>query len=116
MFPTHKKLLIATKKIAALSKLEQKLFPIEKSKIVFDLLTITTHFYLANKPLSIKQIFLSLDYSENGIRKQLRRLIAQKWLKVNRSSNDKRIYYIIPTAKLLSSFKKYTSVLENLFR
>ena len=116
MLPTHIKLLIATKKIAALSKLEQKLFPIEKSKIVFDLLTITTHFYLANKPLSIKQIFLSLDYSENGIRKQLRRLIAQKWLKVNRGINDKRIYYIIPTAKLLKSFKKYTTVLENLFK
>jgi DNA-binding MarR family transcriptional regulator len=114
--PKHQKLLLATKKIATLSKLEQKLFPIEKSKIVFDLLTITTHFYLANKPLSIKQIFLSLDYSENGIRKQLRRLIAQKWLKVDRSINDKRIYYIIPTAKLLNSFKKYTTALENLFR
>jgi len=112
----NQKLLLATKKIAALSKLEQQLFPIEKSKIVFDLLIITTHFYLAKKPLSNKQIFLSLDYSESGVRKQLRRLIAQKWIKVNRSTNDKRIYCIIPTAKLLNSFKKYINELENLFR
>ncbi len=112
----NQRLLTATKKIVELSKLEQSLFPIDKSKIVFDLLTITTYFFLANNPLTIKQIFLSLDYSESGIRKHLRRLIAQKWLKVVRSNNDKRSYHVIPTAKLLRSFKKYINVLENLFR
>jgi DNA-binding MarR family transcriptional regulator len=112
---SQKKLLIVTKKISQLSKFERKLFPIKNSKLIFDLLTVTTHYFLANKPLSIKQIYLTLGYSENGIRKQLKRLTTSKWLKIVKNPKDRRISYIVPTVKLINTFSKYSDYLENLF-
>ena len=111
----QKNLITVLSKIIFVSNLERKFFPIENSKLVFDLLTTTTYYFLANKPLSIKQICLTLDYSENGIRKQLKRLITSKWLKIVKNPYDRRITYIVPTIKLIKSFSKYSNFLENLF-
>jgi hypothetical protein len=96
-----------------LSELERKIFPVENSLLVLDLILLVMKSYLSNENLSLKQIFLSLEYSDNGIRKKIRKLIKDDWLKIIAYKKDKRIKLIFPTNKLLISFEKYIDFFDS---
>lgn len=108
-------LLLNTQKLNELSRWGKKLFPIRNSSIVFDLILIVNHYNLINQNLTLKKIFLSLPYSENGIRKQIRHLVKFGWLDIYKSRIDGRIKLVKPSKKLIKSYKKYCDLLDSLF-
>lgn len=90
--------------------------PLEQSALAYDLLTLASHHTISGTPLSLKQLFLLLEYSEAGVRKQLRRCIKDGWLRLDGSTNDKRVRVVVAEPKLLQTLTDYAELLKNSYR
>lgn len=86
--------------------------PMEQSTLAFDLISLVTHQTIHGKPISLKHLFISLNYSEAGVRKQLRRCIKEQWLRLDDSSLDKRVRLVIAEPKLVALFHEYGELLR----
>lgn len=86
--------------------------PMEQSTLAFDLISLVTHQTIHGKPISLKHLFISLNYSEAGIRKQLRRCIKEQWLRLDGSTSDGRVRLVIAEPKLVALFHKYGELLR----
>ena len=93
---------------------EEENLPLDGSKLVYDLLTLCVHYYASDVPLTIKHLNLLLSqYSQAGIRNQLRRCVRDGWLKIIASDSDKRSRLIVVEHKLLCSMQKYVELLRD---
>jgi hypothetical protein len=70
---------------------EKSNLPIEQSALALDLFLVIVHNTLRDRPLTLKQLFNSVDFSEAGIRKHLKRLLAEGWCSLEGSAKDKRL-------------------------
>lgn len=86
---------------------EDKHLPINGSLLVLDMLTLVAHFSICNEPLSLKQLNALLDYSEAGIRKQLRNCISQGWFDLVDSPHDKRLKMVVAQPRLIKTMKAF---------
>jgi hypothetical protein len=91
---------------------EEKNFPIEASLLAYDLLICVCFYTLSDAPLSYKQMFLTLPFSKNGIRKQLNKFVADEWIEICTDVADKRIRYVVALPKLLDVLNDYLAVRE----
>lgn len=91
----------------AVRQWEDEHFPLEGSLLVFDLLMVAALHTLRRNVLSLKQLHVQLNYSEAGIRKQLKRCIDQGWLELIQAKEDRRVKYIVSTPKLLKMLQQY---------
>jgi hypothetical protein len=89
--------------------------PMEQSTLAYDLLTLVTHQTIHSQPISLKHLFVSLNYSEAGIRKQLRRCIKDEWLRLEDSTQDRRVRHVIAEPKLVALFNNYADVIRNAY-
>lgn len=89
---------------------EEKNLPIEASLLAYDLLICVCFHTLSDAPLSYKQMFLTLPYSKNGIRKQLSKLVADRWIEICTDVDDKRIRYVVALPKLLDVLNDYIQI------
>ena len=89
--------------------------PLDGSLLAFDLLTVVAHHTLLGQALNLKQLNTQLNYSEAGVRKQLKRCISQGWLQLQSDKNDKRAKFIIATAKLLKILTKHQQFLSHTY-
>ena len=86
--------------------------PMEQSTLAFDLISLVAHQTIHGKPISLKHLFVSLNYTEAGIRKQLRRCIKEEWLRLDDSTTDRRVRLVIAEPKLVALFHKYGELLR----
>jgi DNA-binding MarR family transcriptional regulator len=86
--------------------------PMEQSMLAYDLLALVTHRTVHSQPISLKHLFILLNYSEAGIRKQLRRCIRDEWLRLEDGTQDRRVRYVVAEPKLVALFECYADVLQ----
>lgn len=87
----------------------------ERSALAYDLLALTAHHTVLGTPLSLKHLFALLNYSEAGVRKQMRRCISDGWISLESVSNDKRVRVVVAQPKLLLALKEYADLLGKVY-
>ena len=113
---SHKKLIPITKSVLRVREWERKNLPIEQSQLALDLFLIISYNTLIEKPLTLKQLFHSIDFSEAGIRKHLRRLLNEEWCQLRGDSNDKRLKLVVAQPKMLLALDEYSKILTTAFK
>jgi predicted transcriptional regulator len=91
---------------------EKSNLPIEQSALALDLFLVIVHNTLRDRPLTLKQLFNSVDFSEAGIRKHLKRLLAEGWCSLEGSAKDKRLRHVVAQAKMLAALDRYTEAMR----
>jgi hypothetical protein len=104
-----------TEAILTVRDWEEENLPMERSALTYDLLAVTAHHTVVGTPLSLKHLFTLLNYSESGVRKQLRRCIRDGWINLESVTNDKRVRVVVAQPKLLLALKEYADLLRNMY-
>ena len=94
---------------------EKANLPIEQSALALDLFLVIAYNSLRGKPLTLKSLFHSIDFSEAGIRKHLRRLLSEGWCVLEGSEHDKRLRHVVAQPKMLYALEDYIEVLKDAF-
>lgn len=94
---------------------EKAHLPIEQSALAMDLFLVIAYNTLRGKPLTLKLLFHSLDFSEAGIRKHLRRMLSEGWCALEGAEHDKRLRHVVAQPKMLNALADYVQVLRNAF-
>ena len=108
-------LLIFAQNLAKVRNWEKRNLPVEQSSLALDLFLVISYNTLKGKPLTLKLLFHSIDFSEAGIRRHLRRLLADEWCSFEGAEHDKRLRYVVALPKMLSALAEYTEVLKDAF-
>ncbi len=112
---TSKELLILAENVAKVRNWEKCNLPVEQSALALDLFLVIAYNTLKGKPLTLKLLFHSIDFSEAGIRKHLKRLLADEWCSFEGAEHDKRLRHVVAQPKMLSALAEYTEVLKDAF-
>jgi len=91
------------------------ILPIEQSALAMDLFLVIAYNTLRGKPLTLKLLFNSIDFSEAGIRKHLRRMLSDNWCSLEGTEHDKRLRYVVAQPKMLHALEDYIGVLRDAF-
>mgnify|MGYP000001607398 CR=1 FL=1 len=94
---------------------EKSNLPIEQSALALDLFLVIAYNTLKGKPMTLKLLFHSIDFSEAGIRKHLKRLLADGWCSLEGTEHDKRLRHVVAQPKMISALTDYTEVLKDAF-
>ena len=113
--PPYTELQQITEAMLTVRDWEEENLPIERSALAYDLLAVTAHHTVVGTPLSLKHLFTLLNYSEAGVRKQMRRCIRDGWIDLESVSNDKRVRVVVAQPKLLLALKEYADLLRNVY-
>jgi hypothetical protein len=113
--PQYTELQPITEAMLTVRDWEEENLPMERSALAYDLLAVTAHHTVGGKPLSLKHLFTLLNYSEAGVRKQLRRCIRDEWIGLERVGHDKRVRIVVAQPKLLLALKDYADLLRNVY-
>lgn len=111
----NKEVLPITKNAIKVRDWERSNLPIEQSALALDLFLVIAYNTLKGKPLTLKLLFHTIDFSEAGIRKHLKRLLADGWCSLEGSVHDKRLRHVVAQPKMLSALTDYTTVLKDAF-
>ena len=90
--------------------------PVEHSQLALELILIISLNTLIGKPLSLKLLFNSVEFSEAGIRKSLRKLLAEDWCQLISDVKDKRLKLIVAQPKMLVALADYSNLLSSAFK
>lgn len=110
-----KDVLPITENVIKVRHWEKSNLPIEQSALALDLFLVIAYNTLKGKPLTLKSLFHSIDFSEAGIRKHLKRLLTDGWCSLEGTEHDKRLRHVVAQPKMLSALKDYTAVLKDAF-
>lgn len=94
---------------------EKNNMPHGASAIGVELILIVSRYTLLAEPISLKSLFMSMSYSEAGIRKHLRYLTKYGWISIVGDKKDKRIKRVVANIKLLDILENYSLFSENIF-
>ncbi len=86
---------------------ERENLPSPQSSLAYEIFLFIAHYSLIDQPLTLKQLFLSLNYSETAIREQLSRLIDEGLCRIEGGIKDKRLKHIIACPSMLELIDKY---------
>ena len=75
----NRELIPVTESALKVRNWEKTNLPIEQSALAMDLFLVIAYNTLRGKPLTLKLLFHSIDFSEAGIRKHLRRMLSEGW-------------------------------------
>lgn len=112
----HKALIPITETVIKVREWERKHLPIEQSQLALDLFLIISYNTLIEKPLTLKLLFHSTDFSETGIRKHLHRLLIDEWCQVVGDVRDKRLKFVVAQPKMLSALSEYSKILSEAYK
>lgn len=108
-------LITTTENLLKVRGWEKTNLPIEQSALALDLFLVIAYNTLRGQPLTLKLLFRSIDFSEAGIRKHLRRLLSEGWCTLEGASHDKRLRHVVAQPKMLLALSDYVKVLEQAF-
>ncbi len=112
---SKKELIPATEKALKVRDWEKANLPIEQSALAMDLFLIIAYNTLCGKPLTLKLLFHSINFSEAGIRKHLRKLLSENWCRLEGVEHDKRLRHVVAQPKMLHALEDYIEVLRQSF-
>jgi len=104
------KWLLETRKITASH------LPIGHSFIPYDLLIHVYNSQFNDEPLTVKNLFSKLHYSEMGTRSHFNRLTNNGWINLESSNQDSRVKICSPTEKFLSQFDLISSNIQKIIQ
>jgi hypothetical protein len=96
-----------TSALIAVRTWEKMNLPLSQSTLAYEIILLIAHHTVCNKPLTLHQLFYSIDYSETGIRKQLTKLIKDDWCSLIKGTSDKRLKHVVASEKLLILLDNY---------
>lgn len=112
----HKELLFFIEGIQKVRAWEKENLPsADQSVLAFDIFILISYHTLRKQPLTLKQLFHSVNFSEAGVRKHLRRLLRDNWCALERAQHDKRLRYVIAQPKMLYGLSDYIDTLKDEF-
>ena len=94
---------------------EKTHLPIEQSALALDLFLVIAYNTLRGEPLTLKRLFHSLNFSEAGIRKHLRRMLNEGWCTLEGSEHDKRLRHVVAQPRMIEALSDYVAVLRDAF-
>ena len=94
----------------------KKHLPIENSQLALQLILIISYNTMIKKPLTLKLLFHSVDFSEAGIRKQLRKLLVEDWCCLVEDVKDKRLKLVVAQPKMLNALSEYSELLTSAYK
>lgn len=112
----HRSLLPITRSALRVREWERKNLPIEQSQLALDLFLMISYNTLLEKPLTLKQLFHSIEFSEAGIRKHLTRLLNDDWCVLISDKSDKRIKLVVAQSKMLVALSEYSKLLSTAYK
>ncbi len=86
--------------------------PVEQSALAYELILLVLERTLNGSPLTLKELFHSLPYSETGIRKQLVRFVKGGTMRIEVSRRDGRVRHVVAEPGLIDLFDGLTAVLQ----
>jgi len=89
--------------------------PTENSLIAYDIVLILAIHNYSKSTITVKQLFSSVPYSYTAIRKHYQRLLADDWIELYSDTVDKRIKFVRPTTKFVSTMNQYAETINDLF-
>lgn len=116
-FPTPPRieLIPATEKAIQVRAWEKAHLPIEQSALALDLFLVIAYNSLCDRPLTLKLLFCSINFSEAGIRKHLRRMLDEGWCALEGCPHDRRLRRVVAQPKMLAALADYVAVLREAF-
>ncbi len=108
-------LLPATENALKVRFWEKANLPIEQSALALDLFLVIAYNTLRGQPLTLKLLFHSIDFSEAGIRKHLRRMLTEGWCVLEGNERDKRLRHVVAQPKMMDALADYIGVLKDAF-
>lgn len=115
-FKSHKALIPITENAIRVRDWEKKHLPIEQSALALDLFLLISYNTLIGSPLTLKTLFHSIDFSEAGVRKHLRRLLSEEWCLLIGNERDRRLRHVVAQHKMLLALNAYSKVLTKAYR
>lgn len=94
----------------------KKNLPIENSQLALQLILIISYNTMIKKPLTLKLLFHSVDFSEAGVRKQLRKLLIEDWCCLVEDLKDKRLKLVVAQPKMLYALTEYSELLTSAYK
>jgi len=85
---------------------EKTNLPSSDSGLGHHIFLLIAHHSLSGSHLTLNQLYYSINYSVTGIRKQLFRLIKNKWCYLEASDFDKRVKFIVASEKMMLLFER----------
>lgn len=113
---SHKELIPITENVIRVREWEKKHLPIEQSALALDLFLLISYNTLIGRPLTLKTLFHSVDFSEAGVRKHLRRLLSEEWCSLIGNERDRRLRHVVAQPKMLQALNAYSKILKNSYR
>lgn len=113
---SHKELIPITENAIRVRDWEKKHLPIEQSALALDLFLLISYNTLIGNPLTLKTLFHSIDFSEAGVRKHLRRLLSEEWCLLIGNERDRRLRHVVAQPKMLLALNAYSKVLTKAYR
>lgn len=113
---TIKKIIPIARNVLKVRQWEKENLPNAQSGLALDLFLVISYNTLLGRPLTLKTLFCTLDFSEAGIRKQLRKLLEDQWIALEGNLKDKRLKHVIAQPKMIAALEQYSMLLKNSFR
>ena len=113
---TRKKITISiAKTVLQVREWKRENLPNANSELALELFFVISYHSLLEKPLNLKVLFCTLNFSEAGIRKQLQLLLNDEWITFVGNQNDKRSKHVVAQPKMITAFNKYCLLLKTSF-
>jgi DNA-binding MarR family transcriptional regulator len=90
--------------------------PLSQSRIAFDLFMLIGHSSQVEQPLTLKELFNSLKYSERGVRYVLEQFVDSGWCEIVGSEQDRRFRLVVATQRLVDKLIEYEQVVLGHYR
>jgi hypothetical protein len=90
--------------------------PLSQSRIAFDLFMLIGHSSQVEQPLTLKELFNSLKYSERGVRYVLEQFVDSGWCEIVGSDQDRRFRLVVATQRLVDKLIEYEQVVLSNYR
>lgn len=99
-----------TQSVQHIRQWEDAHLPVSQSRLAFDLFMLIAHSAETESPMTLKQLFHSMRYSERGIRYVLEQFVAGGWCEITSHQEDKRSRRVMATDKLRIALREYEAV------
>jgi DNA-binding MarR family transcriptional regulator len=93
--------------LSLIRRWEDAHLPIYGSLLGRDLVLLLAQYHLEARRFTLKEIYFSLPYSENAVRRHLKRLLQDGWLSLGPPGPDRRFRFVIPSEKMTRAFESY---------
>lgn len=97
------------KNMVSLRNSSRENLPMGDSLIAYDLILYIAITYVEEQHITIKQLFSSLPHSYTAIRQHYNRLLIDGYVIHKSHPHDKRVKYIEPTEKFITSVVSYAN-------